>query len=288
MSSWQAGQRAPRSPPRRVTSTSAWQCGQTVCTGRLLSLRVSKAPVRREIVRATRVSDPFLRAVKEPGYHAPVDDRRALETYISLAHRLTRATPFDGGAGELCGKLALLAGARALALFEVRPGGSDLVLMGAYGLPAEYVKRYPPRIARTLARMPGDIREALQRGHTVRIDGLTDDPRTVSLTGVALAARLHASVTIPLVQEGDVLGILHAFYADAPDARRLALLDGAAPLVLNALTMQRLRARLGQGYGEVAETDASHLFGPAHATRHLKQVHAVAERYEQRYALVTY
>jgi hypothetical protein len=125
-----------------------------------------------------------------------VDTRIALEQVLSLSARLSREAPFEGGAGELCGKLALLSAARGLALFAVDMAAAEAELLGAYGLAVEYVRRFPPRERRSLVQLPGDVRESLRRLEVVQVQNISDDPRTISLTSVARQGGLDLTVSV--------------------------------------------------------------------------------------------
>ncbi len=223
-------------------------------------------------------------------YLRPVDPRTALEHVLGLAARLNRESPFEGGAGELCGKLALLSAARGLALFSVEMGAAEAELLGAYGLGLEYVRRFPPRERRALAQLPGDLREALRRLEPVVVQGLADDPRTLSLTSVARQGLFDVTVSIPVLLERNVQGVLHAFYAGAPPAGPVELLGRLTPLLSDAIARDRLRTALagaGRGGADLADEPLG-LYSRAQIERLLRHAHAAADRYDGIYSVIVY
>lgn len=221
-------------------------------------------------------------------YDARVEEQRALDLVYGLAGRLCREAPFDGGAAELCGRLALLGGAQGLALFSVEAEAGRAALLGSYGLPVDYPRRFPPREARPLGHLPGDLREALQRGEPLVVDGIDADPRTVSLTSVALLGHFTSTLSVPLLLDGRALGLIHAFYVPDPSAERRRLLIRAAPLLAMALTTDRLRTAVERLQGGPPGPAEPRLYEITQIHRQLDHVHAAAERYGFGYSVVVY
>jgi diguanylate cyclase (GGDEF)-like protein len=231
----------------------------------------------------------FFRVFPGRLYVRCVDPRIALEHVLGLAARLNRESPFEGGAGELCGKLALLSAARGLALFAVDMGAAEAELLGAYGIGLEYVRRFPPRERRALAQLPGDLREALRRLETVTVQGIADDPRTLSLTSVARQGMFDVTVAIPVLLERNVQGVLHAFYGGTPPAVPLDLLVRVAPLLADAIGRERLRVALaGAGRGTDPGDEPLGLYSRTQIERLLRHAHAAADRYEGQYSVIVY
>lgn len=219
-----------------------------------------------------------------------MDPRIALEQILSLAGRLNRESPFEGGADELCGKLALLSAARGMALFSIEMGAAEAELLGAYGLGLEYIRRFPPRERRALAQLPGDLQEALRRGETVVVQGLADDARTLSLTSVARQGFFDVTVSIPILLERNVQGVLHAFYAGEPPAGPAEFLARITPLLADAIARDRLRTALTSGgRGGAGQVDEPlGLYSRGHIERLLRHAHAAADRYHGLYCVVVY
>ncbi len=221
-----------------------------------------------------------------------MDKDVALEEVLTLAGRLARENAFEVGAGELCRGLAGLGEARALALFGVLPGGAGFDLIGAFGLPVDYLRRFPPREARPFAQLPGDLRDALQRVEVVSVSHLDGDPRTLSLTGVARQGDFQSTLSIPIVLERQTIGLLHVFYGqDAPSSPD-NLLVRLTPLLANALSRDRLSRALHDvdrrtsGGLDPVVTSGLHSRGPLE--RVVQHAHAVADRYGSKYAVVLY
>jgi diguanylate cyclase (GGDEF)-like protein len=220
-----------------------------------------------------------------------VDTRIALEQVLSLSARLNREAPFEGGAGELCGKLALLSAARGLALFAVDMAAGEGELLGAYGLAVEYVRRFPPRERRALVQLPGDVRESLRRQEVVVVPNISDDPRTISLTSVARQGGLDLTVSVPVVLERNVQGVLHAFYAGQPPASPLELLTRSTPLLADALVRDRQRTLLQSLTPPGAEAGADEalgLYSRPQIERLLRHAHSAADRYDGQYSVIHY
>ncbi len=211
------------------------------------------------------------------------DSEQILDTVLALTARLGRSAPFDSGAAEVCGKLAMLAGARGLALFATHPDDGHVELLGAYGLPKLYLQRYPVRQRRPSGHLPGDLRDAVLRGDAVSVLGLTEDPRTVSLASVAREGRFASSLAVPLIFDRSVYGLAHAFYGAHVRPERQRLLSRLSPLVASTLARESIRARLSSG-GDANDG----LYTRGQVERQLKHVHAAAERYAHPYSVVVY
>lgn len=209
------------------------------------------------------------------------DPVHALDAVLSLAARLSRQAPFAQGTAELCARLAVLGGARGLALFALR-GGGEIAPLGVYGLGAEYLRRFPPDQPTPLARATGDLREALQRGEPVLVPRIGDDARTVSLNAVALSGGFDVVFACPLLFDGQPVGLVQAFYASPPAPTRQALLMRVAPLLASTLAREQLRLGDTPGHGRGA-IDAR-----AEFDRHALRVHAAADRYGQAYSIIVY
>lgn len=223
-------------------------------------------------------------------YVRTVDPRIALDHVLSLAARLNREAPFEGGAGELCGKLALLSAARGLALFAVDMASAEAELLGAYGLGLEYVRRFPPRERRGLAQLPGDLREALRRLEPVTVQGIADDPRTLSLTSVARQGMFDVTLSVPVLLERTVYGVVHAFYAAEPPPIPAELLGRVGPLLSDAIVRERLRNALASGArgGSEFGDEPLGLYSRAQIERLLRHAHAAADRYDGIYSVIVY
>lgn len=209
------------------------------------------------------------------------DPAHALDSVLSLAARLCRQAPFASGTAELCARLAVLGGARGLALFALHAGG-EIAPLGVYGLGAEYLRRFPADRPTPLARATGDLREAVQRGEPVLVAHIGDDARTVSLNAVALTGGFEVVLACPLLFDGQPVGLLQAFYPRPPAPTRQALLMRTAPLLASTLAREQLRLgdATGQGRGAIEAR--------AEFDRHALRVHAAAERYGQSYSVVVY
>lgn len=212
------------------------------------------------------------------------DDARSVDDLLSLGERLCQPRPFAYGAGEICALLGRVGGARGLSLFASDGVGDTLSLLGASGLPVDYLRRFPVGRTCVLGHLTGDLREALMRRETVRVDSIADDPWTVSLNSVALQGGFAATVAVPLVFGDEVVGALHAFYGAPAELTQRQQLGRAASLVTSALArtearkaktrfpvegLKRLRSQ------EEIETWAHH-------------IHAAAARYGQVYSTVLY
>lgn len=213
------------------------------------------------------------------------DDKQIIEALLAVTGRLARDAPFDAGAGELCGKLAFLGGARGLALYAVHRDATA-ELLGAYGLPADYLRRFPVRAARPLAHLTGDLRDAARREEPVSVLGLGEDPRTVSLGSVALEGRFASTLSIPLIYEGALVGLVHAFHTPHLRPDRQQLLVRAAPLLAATLARERLRA--GAAVGTALAGEGAALYPRAQLERQLRHLHAAAERYQRTYSVAVY
>lgn len=207
-----------------------------------------------------------------------------LDAVLALGERLCRKRPFLTGAGEICALLARLGGARGLALFASDGVGDALVLLGASGLPEDYIRRFPVGENCVLGHLTGDLREALLIREAVRVDSIAANPWTVSLNGVALQAGFDSTYAVPLVFGDEVVGAFHAFYGGVPDASLRRLLVRTGAIVASALA--RTEARKGtvrfpvEGLRRVRNQDEIEQY--AH------HVHAVAARYGQVYSTVIY
>ncbi len=210
------------------------------------------------------------------------DAEQILDTVLTLIARVSRGAPFESGAAEVCGKLALLGGARGLALFSTHPDEDQIELLGAYGLPRIYLQRYPVRQRRQGGHLTGDLREAVGRGEPVSVLGLTEDPRTVSLASVAQEGRFASSLALPLVFDRRVHGLVHAFFGMHLRPERQRVLIRMGPLLASVLARDALRGRL------TADGDGGELYTRRQVERQVKHVHAASERYAQPYSVVVY
>ncbi len=220
-----------------------------------------------------------------------MDPRVALDHVLTLSARLCRESPFEGGAGELCGRLALLSAARGLALFAVDMPTGEAELLGAYGLAVEYVRRFPPRERRPILQLPGDLREALRRLEPVVVRDIAEDPRTISLTSVARQGMLNVTLSLPVLMERNVMGLLHAFFAGDPPPAPTELLLRTGPLLADAIGRDRLRLALAaaaRSTGDNASEEALGLYSRAQIERLLRHAHAAADRYDGQYSIVLY
>ncbi len=211
----------------------------------------------------------------------PIDAAHALDAVLGIAARLARQTPFEGGVAELCGRIAVLGGARGLALLALQ-GDAEVVPLGTYGLPLDYLRRFPPGRPVPLKHATGDVREAIQRGEPVSVCGIGDDPRTVSLNAVAQQGGFDAVLAVPLIFDGRPVGVTHAFFSGQPRPEREDLLMRLGPLLGGTLAREQLRL--------AASTPG--ISGSVHARaeldRHARRVHAAAERYGQPYTVAVY
>ncbi len=212
------------------------------------------------------------------------DTQQILDTLLSLGARLGRGSPFETAAAELCGKLAFLGGARALALFGFDAEHQQIWLVGAYGLGQDYVRRFPTHERRAVSLLPGDLRDCALRGQMVSVVGITDDPRTVSLAGVARQGRLASTLALPLIFQNSMVGLVHAFYGQHLRPERQQVLVRASAFLASALAMDRMRQRL-DGVGDAPD---SGLYSRAQVERQIRHAHAAAERYELPYSVVVY
>jgi GGDEF domain-containing protein len=203
------------------------------------------------------------------------DEEQVLEAVLSLTARLARPAAL-AGAHDLCGRLALLGGARGLALFTAQPRSGSMTLQGAYALPPDYLRRFPLGTAVPAPRLTGDLRDAAATGEPVAVIGLESDLRTMSLAGVAQQARFDATLAVPLVFDGQTVGALHAFYGLNARAQRQQLLRRLAPM---------LGAAAARGHGAAP---ASATAARDQAQRLARHVHASAERYQRVYSAVYY
>ena len=219
-----------------------------------------------------------------------MDARIALDEVLALSARLSRESPFEGGAGELCGQLAFLSAAQGLALFAVDDETDEAELLGAYGLAVEYVRRFPPRERRGLAQLPGDLREAVNRAELVIVPDLADDPRTLSLTSVARQSMFDVTVSVPLALDGTIFGVVHAFYTGTPPAAPIELLMGVGHAVAGAIVRDRMGAalRANQNAARPPAEDPEGLYSRIQIQRLARHAHAVADRYDGQYSVVVY
>lgn len=211
------------------------------------------------------------------------DAEQILETVLALTARLGRTAPFESGAAEVCGKLAMLGGARGLALFVTHPEDSQVELLGGYGLPRIYLTRYPVRQRRQSGHLPGDLRDAVARAEPVSVMGLAEDPRTSSLASVAQEGRFVSSLAVPLVFDRRIYGLVHAFFGQHLRPERQRVLTQLSPLLASTLARESIRARSGQ---EGSTEDAVYTRGQVE--RQIRHVHAAAERYAHPYAVAVY
>ncbi len=212
-------------------------------------------------------------------------EETSLELVLELAERLCRVAPFEAGAADLCGRLALIGGARGLALFALQGDELQAALLGAYALPIDYPRRFPPRERRPVSHLPGDLRDALRCGAPVLVEGIDVDPRTASLASVAMQGHYTSTLSIPLLLEERPVGLLHAFFVPDADVARRELLARVAPLLASALALDAWRLHADRQ----RETPSGALLYPVTQTyRQLGHVHAAAERYGLGYSVAVY
>ncbi len=211
------------------------------------------------------------------------DAQQVLEAVLALCARLGRSAPFESGAAEVCGKLAMLGGAHGLALYATHPSDGQAELLGAYGLPRIYLTRYPVRQRRPSEHLPGDLRAAVQRGEPVSVVGLTEDPRTTSLASVAREGCFASSLAIPLVFDRRIYGLIHAFFGGHVRPERQHVLTQLSPLLAATLARESIRAQAGEEGG-----GGDSIYSRSQVERLIRHVHAAAERYGQPYAVAVY
>lgn len=207
-----------------------------------------------------------------------------LEMVLALGERLCRNRPFVTGAGEICTALAHLASARGIALFASDDIGDELTLLGAAGLPDDYLRRFPVGGRCVLGHLTGDLREALVDREPVRVDSIADDPWTVSLNSVALKGGFTSTYAVPLLFEDRVVGAFHAFYAGGSDANARRQLVRIGSIVASALARTEARKATSrypvEGLRRMRADDE--------IERYAQHLHAAAERYGQIYSVVVY
>lgn len=207
-----------------------------------------------------------------------------LDTVLALGERLSRKRPFVTGAGEICALLARLGGAKGLALFASDGVGDALVLLGASGIPVDYIRRFPVGQTCVLGHLTGDLREALFDREAAWVENIGKNPWTVSLNSVALQGGFSSTFAVPLVFGEEVVGALHAFYGGPSDATLRRYLVRAGHILSSALA--RTEARKGstrfpvEGLRRVRSQDE--------IERYAHFVHAAASRYGQIYSTVIY
>lgn len=211
-------------------------------------------------------------------------DAAYLDAVLALGERLCRKRPFATGAGEICALLARLGGAKALALFASDGVGDALVLLGASGVPVDYIRRFPVGRTCVLGHLTGDLREALLDREPVWVEAIGSDPWTVSLNSVALQGGFKSTLSVPLVFDDQIVGALHGFYGGPADTALRRQLARAGAIVGSALA--RTEARQGttrfpvEGLRRVRSQDE--------IGRYAHFVHAAASRYGQIYSTVIY
>lgn len=200
--------------------------------------------------------------------------RALIDELITLLERVCRPNPTGAITAEFCARLAAVGGARGLAVYLVpEPGHASLI--AAHGIPLDYLRRFPVREPRPFGRLTGDVRGALTGGEAVHVGNMTEDPRTISLSSVALEGRFVTTLAVPLLHGRRVMGVLHAFYGDQ-----------VAPV-----SIQRL-ARVGPLFGtalSAGSPGAGHVFDALVSGEPLRagtrRIHATADRYGRHYSV---
>lgn len=205
-------------------------------------------------------------------------EHAVVEALWALIGRLARLRPFDGPNEEIAARLAFLAGARSVAVFEA--DGDRVRLLAEHAVPNDYLRRFPLRDWRALTRLPGDLQDARRTRQPVRVESIVDDPRTRSLAGAAQAGNLSSTFAAPIVFDGRLVGLLHGLFDARRTATRARHLERARALLAPALARQR------QPAGPVDEGQSLH--GEPQLKRSLRQAHAAARRYGRRYAIIVY
>jgi len=211
-------------------------------------------------------------------------DAAYLDAVLALGERVCRKRPFVTGAGEICTLLARLGGARGLALFASDGVGDALSLLGASGLPQDYIRRFPVGETCVLGHLTGDLREALLDREAVRVESIGSDPWTVSLNSVARQGGFNSTLAVPLLFDDETVGALHAFYSSPPDAAVRRRLTQAAAIVSSA--MARTEARSGTTRFPV--DGLRQVRGHEDLEQFAHHLHAAAARYGQVYSTVVY
>jgi len=207
-----------------------------------------------------------------------------LDAVLALGERLCSKRPFVNGAGEICALLARIGGAKGLALFASDGIGDALVLLGASGIPVDYIRRFPVGHNCVLGHLTGDLREALLDREPAWVEEIGKNPWTVSLNSVALQGDFQSTFAVPLTFGEEIVGALHGFYGGLPDATLRRNLARAGSIVASALA--RTEARKGrtrfpvEGLRRIRSQDEIEQY--AHF------VHAAASRYGQVYSTVMY
>lgn len=211
-------------------------------------------------------------------------DAPHLEAMLALGERLCRKRPFTTGAGEICTLLARLGGARGLALFASDGVGDALSLLGASGLPRDYIRRFPVGEACVLGHLTGDLREALLDREPVRVESIGSDPWTVSLNGVAQQGGFKSTYAVPLIFDDETVGAVHAFYPGQADSNLRRQLARACAVVTSALARSEARQARSrfpvEGLRQLRSQEDFDQFAP--------HVHAAAARYGTVYTTVVY
>lgn len=211
-------------------------------------------------------------------------DAAYLDAVLALGERVCRKRPFATGAGEICALLARLGGARGLALFASDGIGDALILLGASGVPVDYIRRFPVGKTCVLGHLTGDLREALLDREPVWVEAIGSNPWTVSLNSVALQGDFQSTFAVPLVFGEQVVGALHGFYGGPPDATLRRHLARAGSIIASALA--RTEARKGTTRFPVE--GLRRLRSQDEIERYAHFVHAAASRYGQVYSTVIY
>lgn len=207
-----------------------------------------------------------------------------LDAVLALGERVCRKRPFATGSGEICALLARVGGAQGLALFASDGVGDALELLGASGIPVDYIRRFPVGQKCVLGHLTGDLREALIDREAVWVDDIRKNPWTVSLTSVALQGGFKSTFAVPLVFGEQVVGALHGFFAGLPDATLRRHLVRAGSIVASALA----RTEALQGNSRFPVEGLRRVRSQDEIERYAGFVHAAASRYGQVYSTVIY
>ncbi|MCA9538950.1 MAG: diguanylate cyclase [Myxococcales bacterium] len=206
------------------------------------------------------------------------------EALLALAELLCRSDPFATEGGEMCRLLAEACGAGGVALFSTDDGPTTLTLLGAFGLPPDYLRRFTPGEPCALDRVTGDLREAVVDGEPIRVDRIANDPWTVSLNSVARQGGFEATYSLPLRFDDRVVGALHTFFR-APVTTGQRRLLGRASSLVTATLGHRSSQSPGQRF---PVPGLRRMRSRQDIEQYAHHIHAAAERYGQVYAVVVY